>query len=178
MRIGCCYLDCYGIVQQLHQILQLMKQITSIVMLSKLLRIHKQSTSKGVVATNMAVNPTDMSNIVMLYNNIMLQLCQRWAQTYTVTEYHAAVNTNNGAEALNKVLKYKFLSLSSLATLLIESYFPEAHRNYLCMNYMQTNEYRKYKSIVPQYKSTILHCLQRKSKSCFQLPIQHKVFLK
>ena len=39
------------------------------------------------------------------------------------------------------------------------------------MNYMQTNEYRKYKSIVPEYLqdrpwSTILHCLERKSKSC------------
>ena len=33
---------------------------------------------------------------------------QRWAQAYTATDYHAAVNTNNGAEALNKVLKYKF----------------------------------------------------------------------
>ena len=87
------------------------------------------------------------------------------------------MNTNNGAEALNKVLKYKFLprrkaiTLSNLATLLVESYFPEAHRNYLCMNYMQTNEYRKYKSIVPEYlqdrpRSTILHCLERKSKSC------------
>ena len=39
------------------------------------------------------------------------------------------------------------------------------------MNYMQTNEYRKYKSIVPEYlqdrpRSTILHCLERKPKSC------------
>ena len=39
------------------------------------------------------------------------------------------------------------------------------------MNYMQTNEYRRYKSIVPEYlldrpRSTILHCSERKSKSC------------
>ena len=70
------------------------------------------------------------------------------------TDYHAAVNINNGAKAWNKVLKYKFvprrkaITLSNLAAHLVESYFPEAHRNYLCLNYMQTNEYRKYKSIV------------------------------
>ena len=101
---------------------------------------------------------------------------QRWARAYTETEHHAAVNTNNGTEALNKVLKYRFLprrkaiTLSSLVTLLVESYFPEARRNYLCLNYMQTNQYRKYKSIVPEYlqdrpRTTILHCLERKSKS-------------
>ena len=94
---------------------------------------------------------------------------KRWAQAYTATYYHAAVNTNNGAEALNKVLKYKFLprrkaiTLSNLATLLVESYFPKAHRNYLCMNYLQKIEYRKYKSIVSEYvqdrtRSTFLHC--------------------
>ena len=53
---------------------------------------------------------------------------------------------------------------------MVESYFPEARQNYLCLNYMQTNQYRKYKSIVPDYlqdrpRTTILHCLERKSKS-------------
>ena len=61
--------------------------------------------------------------------------------------------------------------LSALAILLIETYYPDAHKKYLCMNYMQSNQYRKYKSIVPEYlqdrpRSTILHCLERKSKSC------------
>ena len=89
------------------------------------------------------------------------------------------MNTNNGAEAVNKALKCRYLprrkaiTLSSLATPLVESYFPEAQKLslYETMNYMQINEYRKYKSIVPEYlqdrpRSTIFHCLERKSKSC------------
>jgi len=79
-------------------------------------------------------------------------------------------------EALNKVLKYSYLprrktmNLSSLASLLIETFLPEAHQKYLCMNYMQTGRYRKYKSFVPGYlqdrpRSTIIHCLERKSKA-------------
>ena len=48
---------------------------------------------------------------------------------------------------MNKVLNYKFfprrkaITLSNLATLLVKSHFPEVHRDYLSMNYMQTNEY-------------------------------------
>ena len=39
------------------------------------------------------------------------------------------------------------------------------------MKYMRSNQYRKYKSIVPEYvqdrpRSAILHCLEGKSKSC------------
>ena len=34
---------------------------------------------------------------------------QRWARAFRDDEYHAAVNTNNGAQVLNKVLKYSFL---------------------------------------------------------------------
>ena len=62
------------------------------------------------------------------------------------------------------------MNLSSLASLLIETFLPEAHQKYLCMNYMQTGQYRKYKSFVPGYlqdrpRSTIIHCLERKSKA-------------
>ena len=63
------------------------------------------------------------------------------------------------------------MNLSGLTIFLIETYYPDAHKKYLCMNYMQGNQYRKYKSIVPEYlqdkpRSTILHCLERKLKSC------------
>ena len=36
-------------------------------------------------------------------------LLQRWAQTYRDNNYHASVETNNGAEALNRLLKYQYL---------------------------------------------------------------------
>ena len=101
---------------------------------------------------------------------------QKWAHTFRDQVFHASINTNNGAEALNKVLKYSYLprkrtmSLSSLVTLLIESFFPDSHRKYLYVNFSQTSQYRCYKDIVPGYlkdrpHSTIIHCLERKSKA-------------
>ena len=77
---------------------------------------------------------------------------------------------------VNKVLKYNYLprkknlTLSSMCTILIESFLPDAHQKYVCLNYMQSSQYRSYKSHVPDYlrdrpRSTILHCLERKSKA-------------
>ena len=101
---------------------------------------------------------------------------QKWAHAFRDQVFHAFINTNNGAEALNKVLKYSYLprkhniSLSSLITLLLESFFPDSHRKYLYMNFSQTSQYRCYKDIVPEYlrdrpRSTIIHCLERKSRA-------------
>ncbi len=57
-----------------------------------------------------------------------------------------------------------------MCTTLIESFLPDAHQKYVCLNYMQSSQYRSYKSSVPEYlrdrpKTTILHCLERKSKA-------------
>ena len=102
---------------------------------------------------------------------------QKWARAYRDDTYHAAVNTNNGAEAMNKLLKYKFLprqknlTLSFLIIKLIEEFIPALHYKYVFQNFKQTNLYRAYNPVVvPEYlqcrpKSTILHCLHRKSKS-------------
>ena len=101
---------------------------------------------------------------------------QRWARAYRDNDYHAAINTNNGTEALNKVLKYSYLprkkniTLSALCTILIESFLPDAHQKYLYLNYTQLGQYRSYKSYIPEYlhdrpRSTIVHCLERKSKA-------------
>ena len=47
-------------------------------------------------------------------NNILLYIfinffMQKWARVYRKSEYHAAVEINNGVEALNKLLKYHYL---------------------------------------------------------------------
>ena len=34
---------------------------------------------------------------------------QRWARVYRDDQYHAAVETNNGTEAMNKLMKYRYL---------------------------------------------------------------------
>lgn len=59
---------------------------------------------------------------------------------YRDSSYHAGVGTNNGVEAQNKALKYKFLprksvSLSCIATIILERFLPEQNHNYLFLNF-------------------------------------------
>jgi len=103
--------------------------------------------------------------------------CQKWARAYRDDTYHGAVDTNNGAEAMNKLLKYKFLprqksiTLSFLVIKLIEEFIPALHYKYVFQNFKQTSLYRTYNpAVVPEYlqcrpRAVILHCLHRKSKS-------------
>ena len=54
-----------------------------------------------------------------------------WAHAFRDSVYYAAVDTNNGTEALNKALKYSYLpkrkslTLSGIATLLIDRFLPD-----------------------------------------------------
>ena len=84
------------------------------------------------------------------------------------------MDTNNGTEAQNKLLKYSYLpkrkrlSLSSIIVLLVQEFLPDTHRKYLFENFKMTSDYRQYKSFVPDYlhnrpRSVIKHCLERKS---------------
>ena len=101
---------------------------------------------------------------------------QLWARAYRDQTYHAAINTTNGVESQNKLLKYSYLprkkniTLSQLATILYEEFVPEAHHKYLYLNYHMSETYRKYNDFVPDYlhgrpRQTIIHCLDRKSSS-------------
>ena len=97
-----------------------------------------------------------------------------WARAYRDREYHAAVNTNNGTEAQNKVLEYNYLpkktmTLSSIATILVEDYLPDAQRKYIFQKFQQSPYYRSYDT-VPTYlhgrpRNIIPHCLDRKGSS-------------
>ena len=112
-------------------------------------------------------------HIHTLYTYYYIQL---WARAFRDREFYTAVNTNNGTESLNKLFKYSYLprkksmTLSSIVTLIIETFLPESHQKYLFLNYKQSSEYRSYKDFVPEYlhgrpRSTISHCLERRSKS-------------
>ena len=102
---------------------------------------------------------------------------QRWSRAYRDDEYHAAVDTSNGVEAQNKLLKYNYLprgkqriNLSNIVTIIVEQFLPSCQSKYLFQNYKQSSQYRSYKKFVPTYlhdrpHSVILHCLERKSKS-------------
>ena len=62
------------------------------------------------------------------------------------------------------------MTLSSIATILIEDYLPDAHRKYLFQNFQQSPHYRSYNDNIPAYlqgrpRNTILHCLDRKGSS-------------
>lgn len=100
-----------------------------------------------------------------------------WARAYRDDHYHGAVDTNNGTEALNKALKYRYLprtksmSLSGVATLLVEQFVPDMRQMYVFKNYKQSSAYRAYNDkLVPLYlqgrpRQVILHCLERKARS-------------
>ena len=99
-----------------------------------------------------------------------------WARSYRDQTYHAAVNTTNGVESQNKLLKYSYLprqkniTISRLATVLYEDFNPDIHHKYLFLNYKTSSFYRTYNDFVPRYlhgrpRQVILHCLERKS-SC------------
>ena len=99
-----------------------------------------------------------------------------WARSYRDQTYHSAVNTTNGVESQNKLLKYSYLprrkniTISRLATVLYEEFNPDIHHRYLFLNYRTSSSYRTYNEFVPSYlhgrpRQVILHCLERKSSS-------------
>ena len=105
-----------------------------------------------------------------------MYITQMWARAYRDQTYHAAINTTNGVESQNKLLKYSYLprrkntTLSQLAKLLYEEFVLETHHKYLCLNYQMSETYRRYNDIVPDYlrerpRQVIIHCLEKKRSS-------------
>ena len=79
-------------------------------------------------------------------------ILQRWARAFRDEKFYAAVNTNNGIEALNRAFKYTFLQrqrkdtrLSSVVSILIDHFLPENYHKCLFLNYKQLGAYRSYK---------------------------------
>lgn len=59
---------------------------------------------------------------------------QRWERAYRDSTYHAAVDTNSGVEAQNKLLKYNYLpqwKQITLSEVLVETFLPETYQKYL-----------------------------------------------
>ena len=64
----------------------------------------------------------------------------------------------------------KAMTLSAIATLIVETFLPDTYQKYLFLNYKQSAQYRSYKSFIPEClhgrpRSVIVHSLERKSKS-------------
>ena len=89
-----------------------------------------------------------------MHTVMFLPLKQRW-RAYRDNEFHAAVDTNNGTEAQNKVLKHKYMpkerasTLSALVPLLVERFLPEAQQSYVLPNLKTAEWYRRYNDFVP-----------------------------
>ncbi len=99
---------------------------------------------------------------------------ERWARAFRGNCLERNINTNNGAESLNKLMKYKFLkqssekTLCSIVSLIIEKFLPYLYREYITANVIarDDNGVRKYSSFVPSYlkgrpRAFIQHCLIR-----------------
>lgn len=66
--------------------------------------------------------------------------------------------------------KTRASTLSSLVTLLVERYLPDAQQRYVIPNLQASEWYRKYNDFVPEFlrgrpRSVILHCMNRQSRS-------------
>ena len=97
---------------------------------------------------------------------------QRWVKAFREDAYNIAVNTNNGLESQNKLLKYSYLphcpekSLTTIVTTLVEDFFPEQHKKYIRMNVRMSGDFQSYREDIPHYlhgrpSSLIKHCLKR-----------------
>ena len=77
---------------------------------------------------------------LLLSNSHIVFMFQRWARAYRDDKFHAAVDTNNGVEAMNKTLKYNYLprgkniTVSQLVVTLTEEFLPEMLRKYQKQN--------------------------------------------
>ena len=113
-------------------------------------------------------------NVREYINQWWLSCPERWARAFRESDLDRNVNTNNGAESLNKLLKYKFLkksaekSLCAIISLVIDKFLPHLYREFLTANVKsrETNGIRSYGSFVPPFlkgrpRKFIEHCLPR-----------------
>ena len=119
-------------------------------------------------------------SLIITYKMLTRCWCilQKWVKVFRDQEYHAAVDANNGAEALHKTLKYSYLpkqrsmTLSSIAKLLVEDFLPESRKIYFFKNYKQSTLYRSYKELVPPYLKNVPQCnFTLFTQASFQLEI-------
>lgn len=62
---------------------------------------------------------------------------QRWVRAFADPNFTVKVNTNNGVEVQNRVLKHTYLqpyrksSLSTLMTIIVEKFIPDTYKRYV-----------------------------------------------
>ena len=82
---------------------------------------------------------------------------RRWVKCFRNPLVDRCVNTNNGVEAINKILKHNYLkfycdrSATGLITMLINTFLPDRYKAYVKINHKMTNQYSKYTEHTPGY---------------------------
>ena len=103
---------------------------------------------------------------------------KRWARAYREHKIDIKINTNNGVEAQNKVFKYNYLSkgtdktLSGVAKVIIECFFPDQYKLYVLKNLKLNRNIKAYNKEIPEFlhgrpHGFIKHCMQRIYSSAF-----------
>ena len=84
-------------------------------------------------------------------------ILRRWVKFYRNPLVDRSVNTNNGVESLNKVLKHNYLkyfcdrTVTGLTTMLNTIFLPERYQKYVKTNYKMASDLTSYNSNVPSY---------------------------
>ncbi|XP_063236153.1 uncharacterized protein LOC134538662 [Bacillus rossius redtenbacheri] len=97
-----------------------------------------------------------------------LSVAYRWVQAFREKDYAVVINTTNGVESQNRVLKYSYLyhnsakSLTAMLTTVIKSYLPDSYKKYCLKNTTP----KLYNPQIPKYlhnrpESFIKHVLPR-----------------
>ncbi|XP_031754791.1 uncharacterized protein LOC108646161 [Xenopus tropicalis] len=101
-----------------------------------------------------------------------LGFSKKWAHVYRNSTLHVRINTNNGLERQNEILKrnyldgYKNCTLSEMLTVLHCKFFPMLYRKYVQLNVQSSQNYRRYSKEIPSFlkscpRDFVLHVMKR-----------------
>lgn len=107
---------------------------------------------------------------------VWLSCSKRWCHTFRVQQAVNIVNTNNGIEAQNKVLKYSYLrssldkSVFGITVMIVESFVPDSYQHYIDTNLQVSSSYRQYRNLPDYLHNRVMHfvkhCLKANFAAC------------
>ncbi|OCT81634.1 hypothetical protein XELAEV_18028457mg [Xenopus laevis] len=97
---------------------------------------------------------------------------KKWAHVYRNSSLHVRINTNNGLERQNEILKhncldgYKNCTLSEMINVLHCKFFPMLYKKYIQLNVQSSEHYRRYSKDIPSFlksrpRDFVLHVMKR-----------------
>jgi hypothetical protein len=111
-------------------------------------------------------------NVKNWLENNWLNQKDKWVKAYRDQEFHALVDTNNGTEAQNRVLKHTYLkyrrdkTLTSLVEVMFYEWFPAFENSYVSNNVRVDSTCKRYNRAVPSYlrdlpRPVVVHVMER-----------------